>query len=439
MRTPFALVVALLLAASPARAGTPCILDADCSDGNFCNGVERCVGGMCQAAAALQCDDADPCTRDFCDPAAGCAHAEDQCPASCAGLADGASCADGTVCTRGDTCVSAACVAGAVASCDDGDPCTRDGCDPVLGCVYSEEAVAFPCVPDCNGGVADYTPCPGDGNVCTLDACLPSVDLIGDPHRCVVGLLGLERQCQDADVCNGQEFCSPVLGCQSGPPLVCDDGASCNGVESCDPVLGCQSGTPEPDGTACDDARQCTTGDACVGGACVGAPLPPAACDDADPGTTDVCEEGFECLHCAPSALGRLALHVGAPGKDTLRARGELPDGSATTIAPGAERVALLVEDGATGVFRAALAPGALLANPAGTRFAYRDPSGAAGAVRVLRVQVRGPTVKWSVLAGDLSLSAVPPAGVTVRLVIGAACFSSTAGCVAGGRRVICR
>jgi hypothetical protein len=41
--------------------------------------------------------------------------------------------------------------------------------------------------------------------------------------------------------------------------------------------------------------------------------------------------------------------------------------------------VGLLIEEGATEVFRADLAPGAMIANAAGTRFTYRAPSGAAG------------------------------------------------------------
>jgi len=427
-----------LLLAPTAEAGTPCVLGSACADGNFCNGIERCIAGECQPGSPLECDDGDPCTRDLCEPVAGCAHAEDQCPASCAGLSDGTRCADGTVCTRGDGCASGVCVPGASVSCDDGDPCTRERCDPVLGCAYAEEAVVFPCVPDCNGGVADYTPCPGDDNVCTLDACLPSVDLIGNPHMCIVGLRGLERPCQDDDVCNGQEFCSPVLGCQPGPPLTCDDGKSCNGVESCDPVLGCQPGTAEPDGTACDDGRECTNGDACTAGVCGGVPLPPAACDDADPLTSDLCENGFGCLHCLAPLLGRVALHTGRPGADTLKARGELPAGSAGSLAPAAETVAVFVEDGTVTLFRADLPPGALVAGTSG-RFQYRDRSGAVAGVRLLRLKSRGGTFKWSLSAAGLTLPGVAPASVTARLVVGNDCFGSAVPCTGAPGSVACR
>lgn len=293
--------------------------------------------------------------------------------------------------------------------------------------------------PDCNGGVADYTPCPGDGNICTLDACLPSVDLIGDPHRCIVGLLGLERQCQDGDVCNGEEFCSPVLGCEHGPPLVCDDGDACSGVETCDPISGCQAGTPEPDGTACDDRHECTSGDVCAGAVCTGVPLPPAACDDGDPLTSDACEDGFGCLHCLGATVGRLGLHLAAAGADTLKARSQLPAGSAAAITPASEPVTLIVEDGASTIFRVDLPAGALVAKPGGKSFVYRDREGTRAGVRTLRMQARNGAIKWSVSARDLTLPSIAPAALSARLVVGGDCFGASVPCTGTAPSVICR
>jgi hypothetical protein len=324
-------------------------------------------------------------------------------------------------------------------NCDDGDPCTLDACDPSLGCVYSEEAVAFPCVPDCNGGVADYTPCPGDDDICTRDACLPSVDLIGDPHRCIVGLIAFERQCQDADLCDGEEYCSPVLGCEEGPPPVCDDGDSCNGVESCAPASGCQAGTPEPDGSACDDGRECTASDVCAGAVCTGTPVPPAACDDADPATADVCEDGFGCLHCLGTTIGRVGLHLVGAGEDRLAARGLLPAGTAGTIAPAAETVTFLVAEGATTLFRVDLPAGLLIAKPGGTSFLYKDREGTRSGVRNLRLQIRKGAFKWSVSARDVTMASAAPAMVTARLVVGGDCFGATVPCAAGAHSVVCR
>src|SRR6266850_2514615 len=50
-------------------AGTPMV----CNDGNLCNGTETCVGSACVAGTAMQCPAADgPCFDAFCDPALGC-------------------------------------------------------------------------------------------------------------------------------------------------------------------------------------------------------------------------------------------------------------------------------------------------------------------------------------------------------------------------------
>ena len=70
-----------------------------CDDGLFCNGVETCVSGICQAGSPVNCDDGVSCTVDTCN--------EDT-----------------------DTCVNTP----DDAVCADGDLCTDDICDPVLSC-----------------------------------------------------------------------------------------------------------------------------------------------------------------------------------------------------------------------------------------------------------------------------------------------------------------
>lgn len=51
--------------APPVAAG--CSSDAECSDGVFCNGVERCFAGACQVGGGSPCDDGNSCTDDLCD------------------------------------------------------------------------------------------------------------------------------------------------------------------------------------------------------------------------------------------------------------------------------------------------------------------------------------------------------------------------------------
>jgi len=98
----FAAALPSALLARPARAGdfVDCSLELDgtsCSDGNVCNGVETCQGGVCAPGIALDCDDGNQCTTDSCDPVVGCAATD---------VADGTPCNQngGTICMSG-TCV----------------------------------------------------------------------------------------------------------------------------------------------------------------------------------------------------------------------------------------------------------------------------------------------------------------------------------------------
>ncbi|MBW1785062.1 MAG: hypothetical protein JRK53_00365 [Deltaproteobacteria bacterium] len=49
-----------------------CSSDAECDDGDACNGLETCSAGVCQPGTPLDCDDGDACTEDSCDPVSGC-------------------------------------------------------------------------------------------------------------------------------------------------------------------------------------------------------------------------------------------------------------------------------------------------------------------------------------------------------------------------------
>jgi len=64
-------VVGLLLVAGPLPARA-CTTDADCDNGNVCDGLEYCQAGVCFNRPPLFCDDGDPCTADSCDTSLGC-------------------------------------------------------------------------------------------------------------------------------------------------------------------------------------------------------------------------------------------------------------------------------------------------------------------------------------------------------------------------------
>ena len=76
-----------------------CTGDAECADGNACNGVETCVAGSCTPGTPINCDDGQFCTLDTCDPASGtCGHPPNPC-------GDGDGCTADSCDEAGDTCV----------------------------------------------------------------------------------------------------------------------------------------------------------------------------------------------------------------------------------------------------------------------------------------------------------------------------------------------
>jgi cysteine-rich repeat protein len=97
-----------------------CHVDADC--GGAC--TSKCIAGVCNGTARLNCDDGNPCTSDSC--------VGDTCQHTPA--ANGTPCDDGNACTT-ESCQSAQCVATAL-SCDDGDLCTDDSCAAATGCAH---------------------------------------------------------------------------------------------------------------------------------------------------------------------------------------------------------------------------------------------------------------------------------------------------------------
>jgi len=151
-----------------------CLVDADCDDGNVCNGIETCVAGVCEAGPPLVCDDGNVCTDNLCDLVSGCVFANNTAP-----------CDDGDACTAYDTCSGGQCVGGPPLVCDDGLFCSGvEWCDPVLGCLVGTN----PC--------DDQNPCTND--TCTEESqtCQYSCNAANWQDAC----------CQD-QVCVGAPIC----------------------------------------------------------------------------------------------------------------------------------------------------------------------------------------------------------------------------------------
>ncbi|MEY3014245.1 MAG: hypothetical protein RIT45_2980 [Pseudomonadota bacterium] len=311
------------------------------ADGSACTVGDGCLDGSCVAGVAISCDDANACTQDACDLAAGCTHVDLQ----------GAACDDGSACTSGETCKGAACQGGKALDCEDGSPCTLDGCNPKSGCTQSVAPDQTPCqsgsLPDgaawCQSGVC--APKPGLGTACKAGGECASgfcVDGVccdgacnGGCEACAAKLTGSKDgtcapvtagtdpadACATDDVatCGQTGACDGKGGCANYPlGTVCAapgcDGAAVVAESVCTPT-GCVAGTKtacttdkpcyesvcqaatcvvQPSTAPCDDGDLCTKDDACAEGSCKGKP---GACDDAEPCTIDTCDAQNGCSH----------------------------------------------------------------------------------------------------------------------------------------------
>lgn len=184
----------------------PCENDADCNDGQFCNGTETCdvASAQCQPGTPPDVDDGLDCTFDTCDEFNDTAlH-----------LPNDDMCSDGQFCNGVETCDAVAgCVAGAPVEIDDGIACTQDSCDEDSDTVVHglDDAVCDDGL-FCNGtescstgGCVAGTPAAVDDGVdCTFDTC--DEDLDAAVH------LPVDAECDDLDSCT-IDTCQPGLGC----------------------------------------------------------------------------------------------------------------------------------------------------------------------------------------------------------------------------------
>ena len=240
-----------------------------CDDGDSCTDDEICTEGVC-AGSPVDCDDAETCTLDSCEPSEGCIHTA---------LEAGTPCDDGDLCTLDDLCAEGVCSGGETRICDDEDPCTDDACETNAGCVTTMNEA--PC--------EDGAPCTS-GDTCSEGECLA-----GEP-----------TDCDDADICT-IDLCDEVVGCVHLPTQNacctaesggCNDGDPCT-TASCDEATG--ECIQNPNTAPCDDGDSCTTEDTCADLACVGTPL---SCDDQNPCTDDLCSPNEGCIHVPQSDIG---------------------------------------------------------------------------------------------------------------------------------------
>jgi len=286
-----------------------CAADADCRDGDICNGEESCdlpshtcrpgtaledgnvcvpeprsicLGGAC---AASSCGDGfvDPGAGETCEPPG-----EGSCGSACRTLCDGdedclddgddcngeeycdmeeGMCGqrnplgDGTVCSEdprmiclGWTCQDSLCGDGFVDAeggeeCEDGNTTSRDGC---------ENDCTFTCLsdPDC-----------ADTHVCTVDrcdlathTCSNAIKIAGEPCRLAAGLCDTPEACDGMSPdCPADAFLPPDTVCRVAAG-VCDAAENCTGDSGFCPVdaMAPTSTVCRESTTSCDPAEHCT-------------------------------------------------------------------------------------------------------------------------------------------------------------------------------------
>ena len=223
-----------------------------CDDGNVCTLTDSCATGACQGSGTKVCDDANPCTADFCDPKTGCSTK----------VADpGTACKDdGNPCTL-DQCEAGKCAhpnaPGTVACQDDGNPCTSD---------------------QCAGGLCDHpgsaagSPCPDDGKDCTDDTCNGLGTCSHPASKLGTACLDDGDPCT-GDSCDGAGVCTHPIGtgtCKIGGKCVAANALNpANPCQACVPSV-LQTGYSDKDGLTCSDGNGCTTSDTCKAGSCKG-------------------------------------------------------------------------------------------------------------------------------------------------------------------------
>lgn len=172
---------------------TSILNDVPCKDGNLCTTLAKCLDGKCLQVSDKDCNDANVCTADSCDPTKGCDNK----------ALSSVDCTDGNACTSGDICQSGVCIAGGPTSCDDQNLCTDDSCDQVKGCVFTP-------VPDdtsCKVGIckAGKCECPS-GFGCAA----PKFSYTNDSNAGMIGGMGggvgPKMGCADTDVLIGLGF-----------------------------------------------------------------------------------------------------------------------------------------------------------------------------------------------------------------------------------------
>jgi hypothetical protein len=273
-------------AATDTGPAPECVVAVDCNDNNPCT-TDYCDVGKCQhTAAAGNCDDNNPCTdNDICN-AGACKGTELVCndnnpctddfcmKGKCFQGVNNALCDDNNACTQNDKCSGGSCQGGAAKDCNDNNLCTTDTCDSLKGCMSA------PVICE-------------DNDACTTDTCESKTGACA-----FVSLNCDDGKAWSYDYCDGEGWYNNIPGqcvheqkwnaCQKDSDCTDDDPCT---VDVCDSFNGqCVNITQQ-----CSDNNPCTFADTCVGGGCYGMAK---NCNDYEANTADSCDKvSGACVH----------------------------------------------------------------------------------------------------------------------------------------------
>ncbi|MEK6608440.1 MAG: FG-GAP-like repeat-containing protein [Myxococcota bacterium] len=264
---------------------TNALAATDCGTCSACDGAGVCLADLAQN---LDCPSCQQCTGlGACGFQSSGADVKSDCPAGTCltGACDGAGGCGFE--TSGSDC-------GTCAACNGAGACLADLAQSV-DCAACQQCTGLGACGFQSSGADVKSDCPA--GTCLTGAC----DGAG---ACAPELAG--TSCGTCSACNASGACSVLPADDAACGTIDCDGldtqcrdyhdllaARCAAVGACNEPNSPACASFDDLTGACDDASVCTTGDACAGGLCTGAPI---VCDDANPCTVDACEPVAGCF-----------------------------------------------------------------------------------------------------------------------------------------------
>ncbi len=254
-----------------------CTSDANCSDGVYCNGAEKCnlQNHKCEKGILIDCNSLnDQCNSGVCDENV------DKCIAN--PVPNGTTCNDNLFCNTGEVCNNGKCGNGGVRDCSDynilgistclWDP---DGLDYTWDFRSSFTSICNEELDKC--AVGDYnithivdekcaeclgdSDCPQPENACMENRC--------QNYKCALTPKPSTTSCNNGAYCDGADRCDG-----NGMCLATGSSVDCSGLDDqcnsgvCDENVDKCIANPVPNGTTCNDNLFCNVGEVCDNGKC---------------------------------------------------------------------------------------------------------------------------------------------------------------------------